>query len=135
MVPKLVIESVALLRGIVKSVLLGHAVEESAETLLSQIVQTVIPALVAILLFGCEIALAHWNGKIGRALEDLQFRRYGRNLLDNLYTRRASADDCNTFVLDINTCTTSVQMRLEDYEIQTFFRPERGVMNNAIELI
>lgn len=103
MIPKLVIESLTLFRRIIKSIPLVHTIEEATKTLLSVLVQAMVPVLTTVLLFGRETASTNGYCEVGRALEDLQLAYHGANFLRDLHARSARANDGYALILQINT--------------------------------
>lgn len=118
-VPERAVEGLALLGRVIEGPALVHSVEEAAEALLPQLEQPWVPLLGAVLLLGRQHALAHRDGQVGRALEDLELAGPRSPLLRDLHPRRTSADHGTPLVLDVHT----------------LLGPERRVVDHALELL
>ena len=103
MIPQLLIEILTFFRRIIEGVSLLHTVEKTSKTLLSILIQAMVPVLVTILFFRCETASTDGNCKVGGALEDLQLPYHGPKFLRDLHARSSRPNDSHTLVLQIDT--------------------------------
>jgi hypothetical protein len=118
-VPQLVVKCVTIIWGIIKCILLIHGVEESTKALFAVFVKAVVPLFSEILFFWGEHALLHRDCQIGCPLVHFHLANFGAPFLGNLDSRRACANHRASFSFNVNT----------------FFGPERRVVNDPLELI
>lgn len=91
--PKLFVELLSFFGTVIERVLLREGIEEAAEAMLTKAKKFWIPLLGNLLLFNCEVPLAHWYCQVRSPLEDLEVACLWSPGLRQLNTRGTCADD------------------------------------------